>query len=109
MEVEAAIPVSGAVTGPWRLTMNGAGDALYLLNGGVYRMAITDGALPGTPFIAAEGRNLYGLGVDPANGDVYVADAVDYTQRGRLFRNTAGGSAITDFLAGRIPNGFVFR
>lgn len=109
VEVEAAIPVSGAVTGPWRLTMNGAGDALYLLNGGVYRMAITDGALPGTPFIAAEGRNLYGLGVDPANGDVYVADAVDYTQRGRVFRYTAGGSAITDFLAGRIPNGFVFR
>lgn len=108
-EVEATIPVSGAVTSPWRLTMNGTGDTLYLLNGGVFRMAVTDAAFPASSFIPADGRNLYGLGVDPVNGDVYVADAIDYTQRGRVFRYSSGGAAIADLLAGRIPNGFVFR
>lgn len=107
--VEATLPVSGGVTNPWRLTMNGAGDSLYLLNGGVYRMAISEGGFPASAFIPATGRNLYGLGVDPANGDVYVADAIDYNQRGRVFQYSAGGAPITDFLAGRIPNGFVFR
>ncbi len=61
------------------------------------------------PFIAADGRNFYGLGVDPDNGTVYVADAIDYVQRGVVLRHAADGSFIGTFHAGRIPGGFVFR
>ncbi len=65
--------------------------------------------LPGVPFVAANDRNFYGLGVDPNSGEVYVADAIDYAQRGMVFRYGADGTALNGFLAGRIPGGFVFR
>lgn len=108
-DVEAVIPVPGTPAGPWRLRTNGTGDTLYLLNGSVYRMAITGVSFPGSAFIPADGRNLYGLGVDPSGGNVYVADAIDYAQRGRVYRYAQDGAVIMDFLVGRIPNGFVFR
>ena len=107
--VEATHAFTGPTAVPWRLTTNGDHSVLYFLKGHVYRMAITDGALPATPFIHANGRNFYGLGVDPDNGTVYVSDAIDYTQRGVVFRHAADGTALGEFLAGRIPNGFVFR
>lgn len=107
--VEATFAFGSSSASPWRLTTNGDHDLLYFLNDHVYRMAITDDALPASPIIAAADRNFYGLGVDPDNGTVYVADAIDYTQRGLVFRYTSDGSAIDEFLAGRIPGGFVFR
>lgn len=108
-QVEATFPFGGPSDSPWRLTTNGDHAQLYFLNEHVYRMAITDAALPSTPLIAANDRNFYGLGVDPDNGTVYVADAIDYTQRGVVFRYAPDGTAINSFLAGRIPAGFVFR
>lgn len=109
LEVEATFVFSSSSDSPWRLTTNGDHSMLYFLNDHVYRMAITDAALPASPFIAAEGRNFYGLGVDPGNGTVYVADAIDYTQRGRVFRYAADGTFVNDFLAGRIPSSFTFN
>ncbi len=109
LHVEASFPFASNADSPWRLSTNGDHSVLYFLNDHVFRMAITDAALPVTPFIAAEGRNFYGLGVDPGNGTIYVADAIDYTQRGVVFRYNTSGAPIDDFLAGRIPGGFVFR
>lgn len=109
VQVEATYTFGSSSASPWRLTTNGDHSVLYFLNDDVYRMAITDGTLPSTPFIAANDRNFYGLGVDSDNGTVYVADAIDYTQRGVVFRYATDGSAMDEFLAGRIPGGFVFR
>ena len=72
-------------------------------------MPITATQLPTSAFVAANGRNFYALGVDPNDGTVYVADAIDYVQRGVVLRHAADGSFIGSFLAGRIPSGFVFR
>ncbi|MEZ4791137.1 MAG: hypothetical protein R2811_14095 [Flavobacteriales bacterium] len=94
---------------PWRLTTNSDRTLLYFLNEHVYRMPITATQLPTSAFIAATGRNFYGLGVDPNDGTVYVADAIDYVQRGVVLRHAADGSFIGTFHAGRIPGGFVFR
>ena len=109
LQVEATFPFSTAGASPWRLATSGDRTTLFWLDGDIYRMAIADGTLPTTPFIAAEGRNLYALGVDPADGTVYVSDAIDYAQAGRIFRYGDTGAAMGDFLAGRIPCGFVFR
>ncbi|TXI82402.1 MAG: YncE family protein [Flavobacteriales bacterium] len=109
LDVEATFAFGSSSDSPWRLTTNGDHSVLYFLNHHVYRMAITDGTLPASPFIAADGRNFYGLGVDPDNGTVYVADAIDYTQRGVVFRYGADGGTIDAFLAGRIPGGFCFN
>lgn len=107
--VTASYPFTGQNDSPWRLTRNGTGDVLYFLNSGVFQMPIGAGSLPMTPFIPSEGRTFYALGVDPADGTVYVADALDYVQRGVVFRYTTSGTLLGQFLAGRIPGSFVFR
>lgn len=109
LDVEATFAFGSSSDSPWRLTTNGDHNVLYFLNDHVFRMAIMDAALPASPFIAADGRNFYGLGVDPNSGTVYVADAIDYTQRGVVFRYGANGALVNEFLVGRIPSGFVFR
>jgi YVTN family beta-propeller protein len=109
LEVSATVPVPGTPIGPWRLRSNATGEVLYLLNGGVYRLGMDAAAFPASPLIPSAGRNLYGLGVDPASGTLYVSDAVDYVQRGVVYRYAPDGAELGHFLAGRIPNGFAFR
>ena len=109
LSVEATFPFPNTSGGPWRLVTDGTNNTLYFLNRGVFRMAISGEALPDEPLIPAYGRNFYALGVDPVSGVVYVSDAIDYTQRGMVFRYGTDGSPIDEFRAGRIPGGFVFR
>ncbi len=94
---------------PSRLALNPAGDTLYYLNQGVFAMSVEADALPATPLIAEDGGLFYGLGVDPANGDLYLADAVDYVQRGLVLRYRPSGEKREEFRVGIIPNGFAFR
>jgi len=94
---------------PWRLAMNGANDTLYYLNKNVYRMSIEDKTLPTTAFISTQQQIFYGLGIDPREGTIYLADAVDYVQRGIVYRYQPNGKPIGSFLAGIIPSGFYFN
>lgn len=109
VQVEATFPYSNSANNPWRLNINGGGDTLYFLRGGIYRMAITDTAAPTSAFIPADGRNLYGLGVDPVDGTLYLSDAIDYVQRGLIYRYRPDGSPLNSFHAGTIPGSFCFR
>lgn len=89
-------------------------DKLYLMNNDIYRMDVNDESLPTTPFILAptdqNGKRhmLYGIGVNPDGGDIYVADAVDYAQSGAVYRYSASGVLVDKFRVGIIPNGFAF-
>ena len=77
--------------------------------------ALTDmedeAAEPG--FYAASYRGirhkLYGIGVNPRNGEIYVADAVDYAQAGVVRRYSDDGTLIDQFRVGINPNGFAFK
>ena len=98
-----------------QLTTNPDRTLLYLINNDIYRMDITAAHVPVRPFIEAErdtqGRRhfLYGIGVDPNNGEIYVADAVDYRQSGVVYRYSPDGSLIDKFRVGITPNGFGFK
>lgn len=109
LQVEQSFAFPAFADNPWRLCMNGSNDTLYFLNNDVYRMGIDDAALPNSAFIPAAGRNLYGLGIDPVGSIVYVADAVDYVQRGVVYRYRADGTQLNTFMAGIIPAGFYFN
>ncbi|MBL7952374.1 MAG: YncE family protein [Flavobacteriales bacterium] len=109
LQVEASFTFPSSSDSPWRLRINGGHDQLYFLNNDVYRMPITAVALPTAPFIAAVGRNFYGLGVDPGSDVVYAADAVDYVQRGVVYRYAQDGAVLNSFHVGIIPGGFSFR
>lgn len=68
-----------------RLTMNGALDSLYYLNGDVFRMSINDSALPSTSFIAAASRYFYSLYRHPTKPLIFVGDAIDFLQNGEMY------------------------
>jgi DNA-binding beta-propeller fold protein YncE len=97
------------------LATNPERTVLYLINNDVYRMNITDAHLPVRPFIQAERNDrgirhkLYGIGVNPHNGEIYVADAVDYSQAGVVRRYSDNGTLIDQFRVGINPNGFAFK
>ena len=91
------------------LKINGAGNQVYYLdNNGVNTVSINDTIAPVSPFSATAGRNLYGLGVDPRTGDVYVSDALDYVQNSRVYRYDSNGNLIQAFTAGVISGNFAF-
>ena len=97
--------------GIWpRLRINGTGDAIYFIKNSIYKMEISATELPNEPLINAEsGSVFYGLGIDPNTEDIYVADALDYQQKGIVFRFDSEGNALDSFRAGIIPNGFLFN
>ncbi len=51
----------------------------------------------------------YGFGIDPANGELYVADAKSGLNLGEVFRMDPSGVPIDSFTVGVFPNGFIFR
>jgi len=79
-----------------------SGD-VYLLASSVYRYQ--QGNL--SVFAAANGRNLYSLGVNAATGEVYVSDAKDYQQESRVYRYRSSGEEADQFDAG-IITGYIY-
>lgn len=94
---------------PSSLTIDSTGDTLYYINGGVCKMAVTDRHLPDSPFINNVNGLFYSMSVNPDNGEVYVADAIDYSQNGLILRYSKSGKLIDTFKAGVNPAGFLFR
>lgn len=91
---------------PSDLTMNPSGDTLYYLNGGIYRCSITD--VREDLFIRPDGRLFNGLGIDPGDKTIYVADAVDFIQNGWIYRYTPDRVLLDSFRVGIIPGDFCF-
>jgi DNA-binding beta-propeller fold protein YncE len=93
---------------PSKLCINATGDRLYFLNKGLQRMQITDAALPTSPFIAQGTRQFYGLSVHPQDESIWLSDARDYVQQGKILRYKADATLMSEWDAGVIPGGFFF-
>lgn len=92
---------------PSELQSDAAGENLYFLNGGkVWKMSSDAEALPSSPYIDFDGDAPYALAVCPWNSDVYVADAVDYSQNGAVVRYSADGTVLDEFRTGICPGSF---
>lgn len=76
--------------------------------GGVHRMSAETAEAPDKYFIEAQGA-LYGIAVNPADGEIYVADAVDYQQAGSVVRYGYDGTKIDSFTVGVIPAAFCWK
>jgi DNA-binding beta-propeller fold protein YncE len=97
-------------TNPDNLEINGAGDSLFFLNHGVYKMALSDAHLPNHASIEENGSKLFlNLGIDPHNGNIYVSDALDYSQNGYVYRYGPAGNFIEQLEVGIIPGPFGFN
>jgi DNA-binding beta-propeller fold protein YncE len=99
---------------PLSLCLNGSGDTLFLIKQHIWKMAVTSSRFPDNPFIMSPYQNektggFYSMIVDPVNSNVYVADAVDNIQQGRVYRYSAAGAPIDTFPVGIIPGSFCFK
>ncbi len=96
---------NGATT---QMAMNAARDTVYITRKDVRRFSI-DNPRAIESFYGLDGISLYGLGVDPINGDVYLADAMRFSQNGLVIRVDAQANVVDSFRVGISPNGFLFR
>lgn len=94
---------------PSEVQLNGAGDKIYWLKDDVWEMDVTADRLPVKPFLEYRETLYYGLTVDPQSGDVYVADAIDYQQQGKVYRYSSAGELIDEFYVGVIPGAFCWK
>lgn len=82
---------------------------LIQLPDGIYTYKPGDAEVSGSPLIdLADVMNLYGLGVSPENGDIYVGDARDFSGAGMVYIYSREGQPKSSFQAGVGPNNFYF-
>lgn len=112
--VEQVISFADHTLAPSEIAINSTRDTLYYISGGanfsngVFRMDVSGTALPTDAFIPADGALFYALGVDWRLGDIYVSDAIDYMQRGTVFRYSPRGEKLDSFKVDIIPGSFCF-
>lgn len=94
---------------PSEIQLNGERDKLYWINNDIWCMDVTDNRVPVRPFLDYRDTKYYGLTVNPVNGEVYVADAIDYQQQGMIYRYSPEGKLIDDFNVGIIPGAFCWK
>lgn len=100
-----------AVSTSSHLVVNKAKDQLLFISGkNVYRVSTKNPEIPQSVFInASNAVQVYGIGVDPATDIIYVADAKGFQGNGTIFRYKSDGVVLDNFVAGKGPNGFIFR
>jgi DNA-binding beta-propeller fold protein YncE len=98
---------------PTELNINGTGDTLYFLNRHVYRMPVSAETEPEivipSPYPQGYNGGYYGLGVDASSTEIYVSDAMDFTQPGIIYRCSPDGFPLDTFQAGVVPGAFCFK
>ena len=99
---------------PSGLTIDGAGENIFFMNGGygtlnIYKMSVDATEIPETPFVTSGGKVFYNLKVDPASGDLYVTDAKNYVQNGDLLHYSADGTLLGTYELGLIPSYMLFN
>lgn len=94
---------------PSEIQINGSGDKLYWINEDVWEMNTDAIELPSSPLIPYQGTKYYGLTVDPRTDEVYVADAIDYSQQGMIYRFSATGKELDSFYVGVTPGAFCWK
>jgi DNA-binding beta-propeller fold protein YncE len=94
---------------PSKLCINSSLDTLYLINKSIWKISTDATELPDAPVIPYKGTMYYGLAVSPENSEIYVADAIDYVQNGKIYRYTAQSVCIDTIDAGVCPSNFCFK
>ncbi len=93
---------------PKRLQINTTGDTFYYLNAGVFQVNVDATELPAAAFLPENGRLFYGLGIHPTDNSIWVSDAKDFIQNGKVYQYNSAGVEQKNYSVGIIPAGFYF-
>ncbi|TFG44457.1 MAG: hypothetical protein E4H43_00295 [Bacteroidia bacterium] len=85
-KIEKRFTFPSVTDSPTCLQINDTGETLYYLHNGVRRMDTGASNLPSGVFISEQNHVFYKLGVNPSNNQIFVTDALDYVQKGRVIR-----------------------
>jgi len=104
---------------PSNICINNTKDTICFLNNswgsnsnsenGIYKMSIEDKNIPKTAFIKQENRNFYRFFVNPITSEIFVSDALSFTEDGIILHYSADGKLIQTFEAGIIPGSFGYK
>lgn len=94
---------------PSEVQLNGTADKIYWINNDIWEMDVNAERLPLRPFLPYKNTLYYGLTINPKNGDVYVADAIDYVQKGMVYRYSKECELLDQFYVGIIPGAFCWK
>lgn len=109
LQVEKNLIFTHYSDSPSQLKINGSGDQLYYLNSNVYTLSINATSLPSAPLITKGNKLFYALGIHPTSENVYVSDAIDYVQKGKVMIYNKQGVYQSIFAVGTIPGNIVFE
>lgn len=108
MTVEADLAFNNTDESPSDLAISPDGMTVYFLNTDLFSMAISATAIPSSALISAGSNGFYRMDVHPTSGEVYISDAIDFAQNGKVYRYNASGSMISTYDVGVVPGGFHF-
>jgi YVTN family beta-propeller protein len=91
-----------------KMRINAAKDTLYYMDHGIYQMSVTAVGLPSTPLIAQGISIFHGIGINTIDNTIFVADAVDYIQKGKVRYYSSTGALKGIITTGIIPVDFYF-
>ena len=100
---------------PTELRINGNGDTLWFLNRHLYCLPLETGEDPAprlfveSPYESGFNGGYYGLEIDPSTSELYISDAVDFVQRGQVYRFAPNGVPLDTFQVGISPSAFCFK
>lgn len=94
---------------PSELQINGDGSEIYWINQDIWKMNVDAKSLPSDPVIKYRDTKFYGLTVDPISNEIYVADAIDYSQQGMVYRFSSDGDILDNFYVGVTPGAFCWK
>ncbi|MCZ2357363.1 MAG: hypothetical protein LC115_11885 [Bacteroidia bacterium] len=81
---------------------------IYFFNKHLYRLGIMDTTLPAQYLIQNTGGEWYSLNIQPNTNNLFITNAMDYVQIGKLETYSPEGNLIGSIPAGIVPNGVIF-
>ncbi|WP_179351961.1 YncE family protein [Winogradskyella vidalii] len=79
-------------------------DLFYVLNGDIFKMALNATTLPTTAF-NSDNSALIPYGFEKIDDKLYLLDAVDYSNSGKVYVYDETGNYSTEYTVGALPNG----
>jgi len=91
------------------LTHSSSGADLLYVSNGLHKISSSNMEMSTKPINLLESKSVYGIGVDPETSNIYVSDAVDFTNRSKVYVLDQDGNELNSFDAGVNCNGFYFK